>query len=183
MRDIPGCDGLYGATAEGRIWAHPRKWSNYRITRSHEGHFLSPEVGRFGYRRVTLHVLGKRRRFLVHRLVALAWLPNPNALPFVNHKDGDKANNAWTNLEWCTQGDNERHAWRTGLKKDTAQRRLQRQAVARAVNAERRKLTREQAAEVRQRRATGESWSSLSRAFNLHRNGLKAIVNGQAYTD
>ena len=135
LRAIPGCEGLYGATADGRIWSYPRKWGNHIAARSHDGHFLRPEVGRFGYRRVTLFVLGNRRRFLVHRLVALAWIPNPNALPFVNHKDGDKGNNRPSNLEWCTQGDNERHAWRTGLKKDTPERRAIRQATMRRVNA------------------------------------------------
>lgn len=51
----------------------------------------------------------------IHRLVAMAYIPNPDNLPEVNHKDGDKHNNCVTNLEWCTNLDNIRHAWANGL--------------------------------------------------------------------
>lgn len=56
---------------------------------------------------------------LVHRLVAEAFLPNPNNLEFVNHKDGNKHNNHVSNLEWCTRQHNENHAFSTGLKNST----------------------------------------------------------------
>lgn len=51
----------------------------------------------------------------LHRLVVMAFIPNPNNLPEVNHKDGNKHNNCVTNLEWCTNLQNMRHAWSTGL--------------------------------------------------------------------
>lgn len=51
----------------------------------------------------------------IHRLVAMAYIPNPDNLPEVNHKDGDKHNNCVTNLEWCTNLENMRHAWANGL--------------------------------------------------------------------
>lgn len=130
-RRIPGFEALYAALVDGRIWAFPRAWRG----RSHAGHFLVAEIARFGYRRVTLHADGKRTRFLLHRLIALAWLPNPRNLPFVNHLNGQKDDNQPGNLEWCTQGDNERHAWRTGLKKDTPERRAIRAETMRRVNA------------------------------------------------
>lgn len=59
---------------------------------------------------------GVTKSVLVNRVVALAHLPNPDKLPQVNHKDGNKANNAVWNLEWSSRADNERHAQRTGLK-------------------------------------------------------------------
>lgn len=182
LRDIPGYEGLYAATSEGHIWSYPKSWvSGNGGVRKHGGQFLRADIGTQGYRRVTLVKDGKTKRFLLHRLVAAAWVPNPDNKPFVNHKDGVKYNNAPDNIEWCTQGENERHAWATGLKKDTPERGLQRRAVAIAVNASRRKLTMDQANEVRVKRAQGASWSELSRQFGIHRNGLKSIVAGESY--
>lgn len=59
-----------------------------------------------GYKRVTLYKENKPKTKLVHRLVAGTFLPNPNNLTVVNHKDGNKLNNIVTNLEWCTQSYN-----------------------------------------------------------------------------
>lgn len=66
---------------------------------------------------VGIHVItkGVRKWFSVHRLVAIAFLPNPNNLPEVNHKDGNKANNCVDNLEWVTHLDNAKHASNMGL--------------------------------------------------------------------
>lgn len=57
----------------------------------------------------------KQKAYRVHRLVAEKYLPNPNKLPIINHKDGDKTNNCVDNLEWCTQTHNVYHALRTGI--------------------------------------------------------------------
>ena len=53
----------------------------------------------------------------IHRLVAEEYIPNPNNYPIVNHLDGDKQNNHYTNLEWCTQKDNIIHSWKNGFSK------------------------------------------------------------------
>lgn len=55
------------------------------------------------------------KSYLVHRIVAETFLPNPNNLPTVNHKDGNKLNNRLDNLEWMTRSDNQQHAIKTGL--------------------------------------------------------------------
>lgn len=72
---------------------------------------LKYHVSNAGYYRVWIR--GKNRS--VHRLVAQAWVENPDAKPHVNHKDGDKLNNCADNLEWVTQSENQKHAYDKGL--------------------------------------------------------------------
>ena len=81
------------------------------------GKILSPYIhkrGR-GYLAVQLYKGGKRKRYYVHLLVAAAYLPNPNNLPIVNHKDGDTLNPAADNLEWTSVAGNTLHAYEAGL--------------------------------------------------------------------
>lgn len=63
------------------------------------------------------HVIVNRKNRNVHRLIAETFIPNPNNLPCVNHKDGNKQNNAVDNLEWCSHSENTLHSYRTGLQK------------------------------------------------------------------
>jgi hypothetical protein len=63
------------------------------------------QINDSGYEIITLY-FGKKKTYLVHRLVAQAFIPNPNNLPFVNHKDRNKVNNRITNLEWVTSSMN-----------------------------------------------------------------------------
>lgn len=70
-----------------------------------------------GYYKLDLYKDGKRITRRVNRLVAEAFIPNPNNLSEVNHKDGDKHNNSVDNLEWVTKSENMRHAYHTGLAK------------------------------------------------------------------
>ena len=86
MKDIKDYEGLYAITEDGRIWS-------YRSNR-----FLKPYV-RKGYLRVKLYINGVEKDFSIHRLVAFAYLPNPDNLPEVNHKDENKQNNCVDNLE------------------------------------------------------------------------------------
>ena len=69
-----------------------------------------------GYYRINLTKNGKQSHFLLHRLLALHFISNLDNLPCVNHKDGNKLNNAINNLEWCTYSENEKHAYDLGLK-------------------------------------------------------------------
>ena len=94
--------------------------SNYMIDEygnvySKKHGILSPKKNHDAYLRIQLWSGGKCEFVSIHRLVAETFLPNPNNLPFVNHKDGNKHNNKVDNLEWCTQKENIMHAWSTGL--------------------------------------------------------------------
>lgn len=75
--------------------------SNLGRIQNSKGKILSPYKNKFGYLNIDLFVNGKKWKCKVHRLVATAFIPNPDSLPMVNHKDEDKANNNITNLEWC----------------------------------------------------------------------------------
>jgi hypothetical protein len=80
-------------------------------------HKLNPATDRYGYLKVCLCEKGVRRYVTVHRLVAETFIPNPNSLPTVNHKNGNKKDNRVCNLEWVTNKENTHHAFLTGLHK------------------------------------------------------------------
>ena len=84
---------------------------NYRGTGKNK--LLKPSKNTNGYLQVFLRKDGKRKMFLVHRLVVETFLPNPDGLPEVNHKDEDKTNNSVENLEWCTHEYNTNYGTRT----------------------------------------------------------------------
>ena len=81
-----------------------------RVINIHTGKPVKPQINGTGYYRVAI---GKKLKF-VHRLVAQKYLPNPDNLPQVNHKDGNKLNNHVDNLEWVSNRENSLHALRNG---------------------------------------------------------------------
>ena len=89
MKDIKGYEGLYAITSCGKVWSYRR------------GRFLKSTFDSSGYLQVSLHKNGKRTCYKVHRLVAKAYLPNPENKPQINHKDENKTHNYINNLEWC----------------------------------------------------------------------------------
>ena len=93
-RDVKDYEGLYQVSNLGRV-----KSLNYRRTGREE--ILKPSMNTCGYLFVDLSKYGKQKAFLVHRLVAEAFIPNPENLQQINHKDEDKTNNCVWNLEWC----------------------------------------------------------------------------------
>lgn len=112
MKDIKGYEGLYAITPSGKIWAYPS------LRQFKEGTFLKPWLIGNGYEQVKLFnkkMIKKFTHFLVHRLVAQAFIPNPNLLKYVNHKNGNRRDNRADNLEWVTAKQNNQHAWNTGL--------------------------------------------------------------------
>lgn len=72
---------------------------------------LKPRLLR-DYKRVSLSINGKPYDKRIHRLVAEAFIPNPDNKPQINHIDGDRGNNHYTNLEWCTNSENQLHSYK-----------------------------------------------------------------------
>lgn len=86
-----------------------------RSLKRHGVRIMPQTIQKNGYRYVTVWNKSKNHCLRVHRIVAQAFVPNPDGLPLVNHIDGDKTNNHASNLEWCTQSQNMKHSFRTGL--------------------------------------------------------------------
>ena len=119
-KPIEGYEGLYEVSNTGRVRSFDRyvKYSNGQI-HLHKGKVLSPIKDTDGYLQVVLHCNGKCKTIKVHRLVAQAFIPNPDNLPQINHKDEDKLNNCVENLEWCTAKYNINYGTRNIRRRET----------------------------------------------------------------
>ena len=117
-KDIKGYEGMYQVSDLGRVRSLDRKCLNREgVMVRRKGAIKSLSKNRQGYLYVNLssgtkNATNKRTR--VHRLVAEAFIPNPENKPQVNHKDLDKSNNSVSNLEWVTRKENVEHAWENG---------------------------------------------------------------------
>lgn len=94
-KDIPGYEGKYQVSNTGRV-----RSLNYN--RTGKTKVLKQNTNKLGYKSVFLCKDGKFKRYYIHRLVALAFILNPNNYPIINHKDENPSNNYYKNLEWCT---------------------------------------------------------------------------------
>lgn len=98
-KDVVGYEGIYKISDSGNVFSERSKRN------------LKAQVNRYGYYVIELH----SRLWTVHRLVALAFIPNPDKKPMVNHKNGIKTDNRVNNLEWVTPKENANHAKEKGL--------------------------------------------------------------------
>lgn len=119
-KDIKGYERMYQISNYGRIKSLSR-FINSCKQYSSIGYYSKEKikkqsVSKTGYYICTLCKNGKTRTFKVHRLIAEAFIDNPNNLPIINHKDGNKLNNSIDNLEWCDYSYNNKEAYRQGLR-------------------------------------------------------------------
>lgn len=105
-KQVPGYEGLYDVSDYGRV----RRWYGHG-----ECMILRCPHDTYGYRVACLYKDRNRKPFKIHRLVAMAFVTNTKNKKTVNHDDGVKDNNCLENLWWATQGENNKHAYDTGL--------------------------------------------------------------------
>lgn len=110
-KDIEGYEGLYQINNNAEIKSLSRIIKS-GYNRKIKEKILKPQLNTNGYYSISLHKDNKIVKKLVHVLVALAFLPNPNNLTQVNHIDGNKLNNKINNLEWCTNRENTCHFYK-----------------------------------------------------------------------
>lgn len=153
---------------------------NYLIT--NDGHvlslqrnkILSPSINNRGYEQVTLRSVktGQQESVFIHRLVAEAFIPNPENKPQVNHIDGVKRNNVVENLQWATISENIQHAFDTGLlKKQTGE------------NSHLSSLTSHQVLQIRQLLDQGFSSRHIASRFDISHPCVLDIKHKRTYTD
>lgn len=157
-RDIDGYDGLYQVSNFGRVKSF--KYKTPRILK------LTPYPN--GYLRVDLHYNGAVKSASVHRLVAEAFIPNPDGKPEVNHINGDKTDNHVENLEWATRTENVQHALMSGLTKQNGE------------DSSCAKLTNEQARFIREN-PDGLTCTELARMFKVGEQTISRIQRGETY--
>ena len=100
MVDIKGYEGIYAITSCGKVWSYKTK------------RFLKTIKTQKGYEKVYLYKDNIVKHPTIHKLVATAYIPNPNNFPQINHKDENKENNSVNNLEWCTNKYNSNYGTR-----------------------------------------------------------------------
>lgn len=113
-KPIQGFEDKYEVSDKGNV-----RSLNYRNTG--ETRILTPISLKKGYLMVGLCRNSKMKWEKVHRLVATAFIPNPEQKPQVNHINGNKADNNVDNLEWATESENQIHAYKTGLKRGSVE--------------------------------------------------------------
>lgn len=131
--------------------------------------FIKPQSNG-NYYKVTLSIQGKEKQFLVHRLVAKAFIPNPENKPEVNHINGDKFDNRAENLEWVTASENQIHSVKTNLKKH-------------GTDLWNGKFTKEQVLEIIKKKQMGESCRKLGREYGVNATTISAISRGLRYKE
>ena len=159
--EIPGTDGLYLVSCEGLIYS-------VRSCKT-----MKPKITKDGYCYTAIKRYGKTAWVRFHRIVAEVFIPNPEGLETVNHKDGNKLNNSVDNLEWADRHTQMIHAYAQNLKKPM-----------RGENNRCAKLTNKQAEEIRRkyvRQSRLYGTTALAREYGVTNVVIGNIVRGESY--
>lgn len=169
-KDVEGYEGIYQVSNLGRLKSlerivHSKKWD-----RREPSKILSPPQLKSGYLIASLHKEGKTKSVLLHRLIAKAFIPNPNNLPQVNHKDGNKQNNMIDNLEWVSAQDNIIHAYTNNL-----------MHPAHGIKINVGHFVEEDIRNIRRMALTGMSQRKIAAEYGVHQGSIWLILKGKTY--
>jgi len=170
-KEIKGYEGLYEVSNYGQVRSLDKVDC---LGRERKGRVLKQQKHKRGYLNIGLTKNKIRKMCYVHRLVAQAFVLNPENKAEVNHIDGDKENNLAENLEWVTSSENNQHAYNTGLN----------QALNRAKGEKHgeSKLTEKQVVEIYVRVHNGESGRKLASEFNVTHYTISDIKRGKRWS-
>ena len=166
-KQVVGYEGLYEVSDEGRVRSVDKTTRDGRFW---AGRMLGKHRAGSGYHRVVLCVNGVSKHLYVHRLVAEAFILNPENKPEVNHKDGDKHNNSVSNLEWVTKSENGIHSFKS-LGRKPGKWMLGKASPYR-------KFTDEQ---VEMIRTSSRSCYSIAKEYGVSHSVVQNIRNGKTY--
>jgi len=168
-RDVKGFEGIYKVSETGIVRSMERM-IDHPLVQIRHGKTLKQIPNHKGYMRVPLSYKGKTRQEFVHKLVAQAFVDNHLNKPQINHIDGNKLNNHYSNLEWVTNQENCKHAAKLGLRKPIKGS-LHHNTV----------LNEDQVIELKQKREQGLTYSKLMDYFNITKSNVSSICSGRTW--
>ena len=115
-KDVNGYEGMYQISNKGNVRSLDRISYHKRGVSRYKGKPKKKRMSTFGYWMVSFSKENKSKNFYVHKLMGIAFIPNPKNKKFINHKNGIKTDNQLENLEWVTHSENMNHELDTGLR-------------------------------------------------------------------